>query len=111
MGLSEFNQNPTTFMHELVNDYGKYGGFSTMFASAYFYVIILFGLYGAVRVLTGKAKDDLSNIVLLTVFGLFLFLMLWESNNRQLYNHIPWYAVFGTLGLRFLYGGETIDEK
>lgn len=111
MGLSEFNQNPTTFMHELVNDYGKYGGFSTMFASAYFYAIILFGLYGAVRVLTGKAKDDLSSIVLLTVFGLFLFLMLWESNNRQLYNHIPWYAVFGALGLRFLYGGEKIDEK
>ena len=106
MGLSEFNQNSTTFMHELVNDYGKYGGYSTMFASAYFYAIIVFGLYGSVRVLMSDTKDDLSSIALLTVFGLCAFLMIWESNNRQLYNHIPWYAVFGVLGLRFAYGGE-----
>lgn len=111
MGLSEFNQYPTTFMHDLVNDYGKYGGYSTMFASAYFYAIILFGLYGAIHVLTSGTKDDLSSIAILTVFGLCAFLMIWESNNRQLYNHIPWYAVFGVLGLRFLYGGEKKQTK
>ena len=25
--------------------------------------------------------------------------MLWESNNRQLYNHIPWYAIYAVGGL------------
>lgn len=26
----------------------------------------------------------------LTVFGLFFFMMFWEAQNKQLYNHIPW---------------------
>lgn len=46
MGASEFNQNSGTLMYELMNDYGKYGGYSTMITSGYFYALLLFGMAG-----------------------------------------------------------------
>lgn len=109
MGSSEFNQYPVTPMYELINDYGKYGGYSTMFLSAYFYAILLLGWSGfVVAYVKDKGKKQRKPIVTLfyttqlTLFGFFLFLTIWESNNRQLYNHIPWYAIYGAMGLYYL---------
>lgn len=102
MGLSEFNQYPTTFMHELVNDYGKYGGYATMFCSGYFYALLIWGLMGYAVVVWKKIRTDQDKLLMVcqyTVFGLFFFLMIWESNNRQLYNHIGWFALYGSMGL------------
>lgn len=111
MGSSEFNQYPVTPMYELVNDYGKYGGFATMFFSGYFYAMLILGLGGflAGYVKERRMKNHSSSqwffyVTQLTVFGLFVFLSIWESNNRQLYNHIPWYTIYGVMGLYYLLG-------
>ncbi len=104
MGASEFNQNSGTLMYELMNDYGKYGGYSTMITSGYFYALLLFGMAGQLLLIcksggSEQKNDFLFEVSQFTVFGLFFFLMLWESNNRQLYNHIPWYAIYAVGGL------------
>lgn len=109
MGSSEFNQYPITPMYELVNDYGRYGGYSTMIFSGYFYAVLLLGWTGF---LVAYIKDkkrvpqepgmQLFYIAQLTLFGFFLFLSIWESNNRQLYNHIPWYAIYGAMGMYYV---------
>ncbi len=114
MGLSEYNQYPTGFMYELVNDYGRFGGFSTMFTSGYFYALLIFGMAGFGRSVLGaeqQKEDKILMLAHLTVYGLFLFLMIWESNNRQLYNHIPWYALYGSVGLYRLFGGMKGEVK
>ncbi|MDR2043751.1 MAG: hypothetical protein LBQ15_05165 [Clostridium sp.] len=61
--------------------------------------------------LPGKGNKDLSLAPLtahLTLFGLFLFLMVWESNPRQLYNHIPWLCFCASLGLEQLSGFSAV---
>lgn len=118
MGASEFNQYPGTLMYECMNDYGAYGGYSAMLASGYFYALLLMGMCG--QLLSGRRnsehrKDCTLEIAQFTVFGLFLFLMLWESNNRQLYNHIPWYTLYAVCGAyaltQKLTGGRNAGEK
>ena len=33
------------------------------------------------------------------MFGIMLYLMLFEANNRQLYNHLPWLVLAASGGL------------
>ncbi len=118
MGSSEFNHYPDTLMHELVSDYGKFGGYATMFMSGYFYATLLLGWFGFAvgyikekRVAECSAQFQLLYMAQMTLFGFFLFLSIWESNNRQLYNHIPWYALYGVMGLYFLLPGRINSKE
>ena len=44
-------------------------------------------------------RANLTFMIYLTVFGAFLFLMLWEAQNKQLYNQIPWMTLAAVCGL------------
>ena len=106
MGLSEFINSSDNAAYEFFNDYGKYGGYVTMLTTGYFYALLLYGIMGNLAILWSRREFDsdrngkifLELLTDLAVFGIFLFLMIWESNNRQLYNHIPWFALMGALG-------------
>ena len=89
-----------------------------MLSSGYFYALLLIGMCGQLLAgnrNSGQRKDCTFEIAQFTVFGLFLFLMLWESNNRQLYNHIPWYTLYAVCGAyalaQKLTGGRNAGEK
>ena len=47
----------------------------------------------------------------ISFFGLFLFLMLWESNNRQLYNSLPVIIMGLFAGFIRLKGSDSVDLK
>lgn len=102
MGLPDFNRYPVNFMYNIFNDYGEYGGYAIMYSSGYFYAILAFGLLGSFLQLRdrkkGKRVSDLAVLGRLVVYGLIIFLMLFEANNRQLYNHMPWFALMGAMG-------------
>lgn len=77
--------------------YWKYACLTTSF----FYAILLLMLCGTFLWTFEPGNED-SNLVFmfyLTVFGLFLFLMFWEAQNKQLYNHIPWMTLAAVCGL------------
>ncbi|MCM1045804.1 MAG: hypothetical protein NC417_09860 [Candidatus Gastranaerophilales bacterium] len=81
--------------------YWKYACLSTGF----FYAILLLMLAGTLfQVLRPEKEDNRVFVSYLTVFGLFVFLMLWEAQNKQLYNHIPW------MTLAAVYGLESVGE-
>lgn len=115
MGLSDYNRYPGNITYPFFNDYGSYGGYTAMLTSGYFYALLLLGVLGqAINLYRMWKKDRRSSEILsisqLTIFGLFLFLMLWEANNRQLYNHIPWYALSAAFSLQLLHE-EIIGKK
>lgn len=78
--------------------YWQYACISTGF----FYAVLFLTLSGTLCKMVKKEENDLVFMSYLTVFGLFLFLMLWEAQNKQLYNHIPWMTVTAVCGLESL---------
>lgn len=78
--------------------YWQYSCLSTGF----FYAVLFLTLAGTLFRMIKKEENDLVFMSYLTVFGLFLFLMLWEAQNKQLYNHIPWMTVTAVCGLESL---------
>ena len=102
MGLPDFNRYPINIMYHIFNDWGVYGGYAVMYTSGYFYALLLFGLLSSLLSLRdymqGKQLFLFAIVARLVMFGLVIFLMLFEANNRQLYNHMPWFAVLGATG-------------
>lgn len=104
MGLADFSVYPINNAYEFFNSFGKYNGYTTMVTTGYFYALWLLGMSGQCIDLIQLQQNKISEISFfyvpqLTVWGLYLFLMLWEANNRQLYNHIPWFCLFAVMGL------------
>ena len=102
MGLPDFNRYPINIMYHVFNDWGSYGGYAVMYTSGYFYAILLYGLCGSILhymdYKRGKQVPLLAIVGRLVLCGLVIFLMIFEANNRQLYNHMPWFAVVGATG-------------
>lgn len=78
--------------------YWQYSCLSTGF----FYAVLFLTLAGTLCRTFKKEENDFVFMSYLTVFGVFLFLMLWEAQNKQLYNHIPWMTVTAVCGLESL---------
>ena len=99
-GLREYTSNVT-------NDYffvdGRYNKTVTVILSSYFYVtLLMMWLAGCKMIRRGSAEAELLLTIFIDLFGLILFLIVWEANNRQLYNHIPWFATGLALSMYYL---------
>lgn len=71
-----------------------------MMMTAYMYTCyILIIACGVLMVVKKQKVDFLSGVSLITLFGIMLYLMLFEANNRQLYNHLPWIVLAASSGL------------
>lgn len=70
--------------------------------TGFFYAILVLMFIGCIRrfIWTGEEKG-LIFMSYLAVFGLFFFLMFWEAQNKQLYNHIPWMTLCTVWGMEF----------
>lgn len=71
-------------------------------STGFFYAILFSTLAGTLFRTFKKEENDFVFMSYLTIFGLFLFLMLWEAQNKQLYNHIPWMTITAVCGLESL---------
>lgn len=82
-----------------------------MLATGYSYALLIFGILSGIcgfrNLIRGERMDWLILVTHLTIFGLMLFLMIWEANNRQLYNHMPWLALMGAFGIADIFEGRT----
>ena len=97
------------FVHTLENDNilyrlmhynGDYYWRYSMMMTAYMYTCyILIIACGVLMVVKKQKVDFLSGVSLITLFGIMLYLMLFEANNRQLYNHLPWIVLAASSGL------------
>ena len=98
MGLSTYIYVPDSPAYPFLSAYGTYGGYTMMLATGMYYLLLLLNIFGSVISIIRKKTDPhiiLGLFARISLFGLFLFLMFWEANNRQLYNHIPLLVITG----------------
>ena len=93
-----------TWLHDFVLEDGRfywlYGGYTTALHIA----LLLFMLIAAYRQAAGGARKQENGVLVLplylAVFGVWLFLMFWETNQRYFSNFAPVIIVCGVLGVR-----------
>ena len=85
--------------------YWKYSCLSTAF---FFAVLFLLGMGGLMQAMGKSASTRESIAFLITAmafWGLCLFLMLWEAQDKQLYNHSAW------MMLSLIFSLNLLEEK
>ncbi|MBR1854913.1 MAG: hypothetical protein IJ794_17505 [Lachnospiraceae bacterium] len=90
-----------SFLWQLVYWEGDYYWKYTCTCTGFFYAVLLLMLAGSLLQAIREEPADLVFWIYLTVFGLFLFLMFWEAQNKQLFNHIPWMTLAAVYGIRW----------
>ena len=88
-----------SLMYNLLNPGGSHYWRACQYCYVYIFAVYIVIFCTAVYVLIGLIKKKETPVMKIvswprilsdiSFFGLFLFLMLWESNNRQLYNSLP----------------------
>jgi len=109
MGLSTYIYEEDSPAFPFLSAYGAYGGYTMMIATGMYYLLLLFNIVGSVISVIRRKTDSttvLGMTARLALFGLFVFLMFWEANNRQLYNHIPWLVITGMVTFSQLFAKE-----
>ena len=79
-----------TFLWQLFYWEGAYYWKYTCTSTGFFNAVLLFMCIGCFVQAKWYKEDDFMFFCYLTVFGVFLFLMFWEAQNKQLFNHISW---------------------
>ena len=71
-----------------------------MLMTAYMYTCyILIIICVTILVIKKQKVDIMCGVSMIDIFGIMLYLMLFEANNRQLYNHLPWFVLVASSGL------------
>lgn len=71
------------------------------FSQTVHYILMLFIVFASLKQLLSK-KILFDFIPLLSLFGLFLFLLIWETRSRYLINFIPIIVISAVIGFDYL---------
>ena len=98
--------NEHNLLYESFSPWGKYYWRVSQLCFCYIfsiYTVYLLGAVAPLRLLLQKREVPAAKVVAdLSLFGIALFLMVWEANNRQLYNQIPVIILGAVLNVRLL---------
>lgn len=89
---AEYEEKPNLVWNAF-STYGKYFWWTVQLCFVYIHGIYIIILFGQIRTLVNIVRGEMPSLMCmftdLTMLGVFLFMGLWEANNRQLYNQIP----------------------
>lgn len=71
-------------------------------------ILILISIGGSILL---PCKEQLQNILQFSLYGLTLFLMIWETRSRYLLNWLPIFIILSGYGLRYLVGKNNIAKE
>lgn len=102
-------------LYEGFSPWGKYYWRTSQVCFCYIfsiYTIYLLGTAATLRHLFKRREIPVMKAIAdLSLFGMALFLMIWEANNRQLYNQISVIILGAVLNIRLLVSLKTAPHK
>lgn len=100
--LNSYNID-NNIIHEFLLEDGKYFTFISYYCQIYHFVMLLFILLSFIYSLKIKNENsDYINICQLSIFGLLIFLLIWETRSRYMLNYIPIYIIVTISGINYM---------
>lgn len=88
------------FVWEWISQYGSYFWRYNMICTSYFYFVLLMLIFSCIRECRSKKPVNSCVFVpVITSLGMMVYLMIFEANNRQLYNEFMWFICGAVNGL------------
>lgn len=114
LGVYEFlfiEYDDGALLWDMFSPWGKYYWRTSQYCFSYIamlYVAFLLGaVYCFVQTIKGKSVPTILMTFQISFMGLFIFLMIWEANNRQLYNQMPVFITGAVQSLIYIFEKRT----
>ena len=92
------NVGERNFLHELVLKHGQcYGLFYCISAGIQLIILLMFCVTSVYSVI--KPKYDRMMFIRILIFGIMLFLLMWETRSRYLFNFTPLFIIVTAQGM------------
>ena len=98
------NPKHSTVLHEFGTEEGKYFSAFRNITQGYHVLLLIFITGSACLLLKRKDLKNISLIPYISIFGLFLFLSLWETNPRLTLNYFPMYIIAAVPAVNYICG-------
>ncbi len=103
-GASDYMRNTErdNFVFQSMSTEGRYFWRFSMIMASYFYAMLILlavNIAGYIKKIINGTCTEMETTVILTIIGLMIYLMIFEANNRQLYNHLSWFVLGAALGI------------
>lgn len=92
-------------LHEIILPTGKYSSYYKYFPQAMHIGLLIFMIFSSIRILKEKDYKSKNMILLISIFGLIIFLLIWENRSRYILTMLPLYILLGINGV------ETIEKS
>jgi len=106
-GLFGLNEYVSKRTRSFFDPEGIYNVHIVTIFSPYYYSMLFLLWCSGLFMLFHKSDlpgHELLKSIMAGLIGLILFLLIWEANNRQLYNQMPWFATGAALSINILSG-------
>lgn len=103
-GLRQYQYFPG-LGYRIFHPFGQFGQFVARHNIIYFYTILILGLCVLFLQLFRKIQDKNMQVIVwgLTILGFMIFMMFWESNEKQIFNQMPCIALLGAFSMEESY--------
>ena len=109
LGIAKYLDSPYSVDNPIWQFMSYNGPYFWKFAcisTSYMFALYSLAAIGALRIFFRREINMTAAVSFLTLFGLVLFLMLWEAQHKQLLNHMGWMVLAASYGL-----GEMRADK
>lgn len=96
------NASDINYIHEFFLIDGKYYNYIYYFCQTYHFSMLILILISLIYSLTKKENSEVTAMKL-AMFGLFIFLLIWETRARYMLNYIPIYILLMVSGINWLF--------
>lgn len=96
---------------EVFSEYGDYYWKYTCLSTSFFFATLIWMACGALMQLVNYKEEPIIFWVYVSIFGLFIFLLMWEAQNKQLYNNLPWLTLAAAYGMERLLENVRVKSK
>lgn len=99
-GYMTYPYHNNNIVHELISWDGAYFWKYACLSTSYLFAVFLLMAIGAFCGALGRKMDFTIMSSYVAIFGIMLFLMLWEAQNKQLFNQTGWILLAAAYGLQ-----------
>ena len=97
-------------LHEVVLETGKYVNVYKYIPQAMHFGMLIYIIIAIIKSINSKEMNNIQNILVITVFGMFIFLLIWETRSRFLLNILLFMLILSVNGIEYLSEIVNIDK-
>ena len=97
-------------LHEFVIKAGRYSDVYKYIPQAMHFGMLIYIIIAIIKSINSKEMNNIQNILVITVFGMFIFLLIWETRSRFLLNILLFMLILSVNGIEYLSEIVNMDK-